>query len=230
MPVRPLLHEVLFAPVGGDGPLAGATARLAGAVEVGLLAPGERLPPERELAARLRVGRATLRQAFAALAASGHLITLRGRGGGTFAADDPPDPLAPAAGDRRALWDDRLAIETGVVAVAARRPDPQGLAILDALVAAMPVERTGAGVHRRGDTRFHVALAETTGSPRLVAAMAAVHVAAAGLSTVPADPEALARANAQHARLAAAIRARDTPRAMDAIAAHLHEGERALGL
>src|SRR3954454_24195165 len=59
--------------------------RLGSAIRLGLLAPGSKLPPERELAQRLRISRSTLRQALAA----------PGGGAGAGAADLP---LAPAAG------------------------------------------------------------------------------------------------------------------------------------
>jgi DNA-binding GntR family transcriptional regulator len=56
--------------------------RLAGRIEGGHLAVGERLPPERELAEWLGVSRMTVRQALGALAARG--LVERGVGRGTF--------------------------------------------------------------------------------------------------------------------------------------------------
>lgn len=69
---------------------------LRGAILRGELAVGERLPPERELAAQLGVSRLTLRAALATLDAAG-LITVR-RGSGyfvrDFVRDGGPDLLA----------------------------------------------------------------------------------------------------------------------------------------
>ena len=56
--------------------------RLAERIESGTLAPGEQLPPERELAESLSVSRMTVRQALASLAARG--LVERGVGRGTF--------------------------------------------------------------------------------------------------------------------------------------------------
>src|SRR5829696_1575814 len=56
--------------------------QLAGRIEAGHLAPGERLPAERELALALSVSRMTVRQALASLAARG--LVERGLGRGTF--------------------------------------------------------------------------------------------------------------------------------------------------
>ncbi|WP_176903259.1 GntR family transcriptional regulator [Nonomuraea maritima] len=53
----------------------------------GELAPGDRLPGERELAGRLGVSRMTLRQALATLERDGVLLRVPGRSGGAFVAE-----------------------------------------------------------------------------------------------------------------------------------------------
>jgi GntR family transcriptional regulator len=68
---------------------------LADEIAAGVRQPGERLPPERVLAEEFGVGRATLRRAFAALAAEGLIESHVGRG--TFVAGgylgEPPNVL-----------------------------------------------------------------------------------------------------------------------------------------
>jgi GntR family transcriptional regulator len=68
---------------------------LADEIAAGVRQPGERLPPERVLAEEFGVGRATLRRAFAALAADGLIESHVGRG--TFVAGgylgEPPNVL-----------------------------------------------------------------------------------------------------------------------------------------
>jgi GntR family transcriptional regulator len=59
--------------------------QLADRIESGALGPGERIPPERELADGLSVSRMTVRQALASLAARG--LVERGVGRGTFVRD-----------------------------------------------------------------------------------------------------------------------------------------------
>jgi GntR family transcriptional regulator len=54
-------------------------------IERGVLAPGDRLPPERAIGAQLRVSRMTLRQALARLEQRGLIV--RRRGVGTFVAE-----------------------------------------------------------------------------------------------------------------------------------------------
>jgi GntR family transcriptional regulator len=60
---------------------------LADAIAGGRLNPGDRLPTEHDLAARLGVSRMTLRQALSELALRGLVTKAVGRGGGTFVAE-----------------------------------------------------------------------------------------------------------------------------------------------
>ena len=82
--------EAVFMPVRTASTFEETVEWLGSAIRLGLLAPGDKLPPERELAGRLAISRSTLRQALTALVQSGHLVSLRGRSGGTFVAEQPP--------------------------------------------------------------------------------------------------------------------------------------------
>ena len=66
--------------------------RLATAIRLGVYPYGSTLPPERELAARMGVSRATLREAIAALRTANLVRTTRGRGGGTVVDLSPATP------------------------------------------------------------------------------------------------------------------------------------------
>src|SRR5690349_17619977 len=110
--------EAVFMPVQPASTFEETVERLGSAIRAGLLSPGAKLPPERELAKQLRISRSTLRQALTALVQSGHLVSQRGRIGGTFVAERPPltepdgEPLDQSAW---AALDYRLAIESGAV-------------------------------------------------------------------------------------------------------------------
>src|SRR5688572_31856673 len=78
--------------------------RLGTAIRLGVLAPGTRLPPERELAEQLGISRSTLRQALKTLTETGHLVATRGRTGGTFVADTPPVYAVPAVSMDLEAW------------------------------------------------------------------------------------------------------------------------------
>ena len=76
------LPDAVLRPASGNA-FENTVEQLARAIRLGVLADGEQLPPERDLAARLGVSRNTLREAIAALRDSGLVTTRRGRGGGT---------------------------------------------------------------------------------------------------------------------------------------------------
>ena len=66
--------------------------RLLTVIKLGLVAPGERFPPERELAAQLGISRLTLREAISELNQAGYVESRRGRLGGTFITYTRPAP------------------------------------------------------------------------------------------------------------------------------------------
>ena len=91
------------------------------------LKPGEKLPPERELAATLQVSRTALREAFRALAMIGAIDSRQGDG--TYVTSLEPELLfdhldyVVALNDStyENLFEARRALETGIIADAARR-------------------------------------------------------------------------------------------------------------
>src|SRR5215208_2031692 len=109
--------EAVFKPVQPPTTFEETVERLGTAIRLGILAPGTRLPPERDLAEELRISRSTLRQALTTLVQSGHLVSIRGRAGGPFVAERPP--LGQEAGGqplgdhRRSVLDYRVAVEAG---------------------------------------------------------------------------------------------------------------------
>ncbi len=229
----PLSLEAVFAPVRSHTAFEETVDRLGTAIRLGLLPPGERLPAERELCTMLGVARSTLRQALTALAQSGHLHAVRGRGGGTFVAERPPagaPPTADELGEWREVCDVRFATEVGVAALAAGRAPAEALDDLDALVAVMAGLLDDFPAYRQADVRFHVALAEATGSQRLVTATTEAQGQMTVLIAHIAHPvEVLQHANQQHARLLEALRARNASRAVQVMAAHLDGTRHVLG-
>src|SRR5215211_8866999 len=106
----------VFEPVAPPTTFEQTVERLGNAIKLGLLAPGTRLPPERELAGQLGISRSTLRNALTTLVQSGHLVSVRGRTGGAFVAERPPlaaEEAKPLGEEAWAALDYRVAIETG---------------------------------------------------------------------------------------------------------------------
>jgi GntR family transcriptional repressor for pyruvate dehydrogenase complex len=226
--------DAVFKPVQPPTTFEETVERLGTAIRLGLLPPGTRLPSERELADELRISRSTLRQAITTLVQSGHLISLRGRAGGTFVAEKPPlgqDSDAPPLGEEaRAVLDYRLVVETGATVLAVERAGEDDLERLDRLTEHMSTTQSASfEFYRRADVRFHIGLAEACHSPRLVGAMTEVQGQMSDLIQRIAHPdEVLTRSNAQHKRLIALLRRRDTSRAVRLMREHCEGTEHIL--
>src|SRR6187455_1259942 len=91
------LPAAVLRPVRGHHAFEACVEQLATAIRLGVYPRGSTLPPERELAERLGVSRATLREAIAALRAADFVSTTRGRGGGTVVDYRPQKPSARRA-------------------------------------------------------------------------------------------------------------------------------------
>jgi GntR family transcriptional repressor for pyruvate dehydrogenase complex len=229
----PVSEDAVFAPVRSQTAFEETVERLGTAIKLGLLAPGTRLPAERELCRKLGIARSTLRQALLALGQTGHLQATRGRRGGTFVADPQP-PTEQPSDELLSQWhevcDSRMALEVGVALLAAQRADAQALDALAALVDVMEEQLRHYPAYRRADVRFHVGLAESTGSSRLIAAMTATQGEMTDLISNISHPAAVLRAsNEQHLRLVRAMRAHDGPRAARVMSEHVEGTTHILG-
>ena len=159
--------------------------RLAAEIRTGAFAPGERLPSERDLARRLKVGRASVREAIAALQVQGVIETRPGSG--SFVAADAQERLPAPSGlphdaSPSDLLEARALLEPAIARLAAQRgrQDAECERLLAAMEdAADPSGPGGAAFRARWnetDRLFHLRLAELTGNP--VLAGIAGHVAA----------------------------------------------------
>lgn len=230
--IGPAGLEAVFAPVHSQTAFEETVDRLGTAIRLGLLAPGTRLPAERDLCAQLGIARSTLRQALVALGQSGHLHATRGRGGGTFVADPQP-PAAPPSPAVLAGWRDvcdrRLTVEIGIAVLAAERAPAASVDTLEELVWAIDDTLHDFPAYRRLDVRFHVGLAEASGSARLVTQMTEIQGAMGRLiSHIAHPPEVLDSANHQHRRLVAAVRRHDEAAAAREMTEHLRGTEHVL--
>lgn len=225
--------------------------RLLTVIKLGLIAPGEHFPPERELAAQLGISRLTLREAIRELHQAGYVESRRGRFGGTFITYTRP---APSVGELRRLALEhgdkltdaltfRFAVETGAAEVLAQQlataaADPPGAtgtagtagtaaeagnSRREFLLARLhDVNLAGPQDYRRLDTLFHLSIAELTGSALLTAACTDARMRLNDLlNAIPVLKLNIAHTAAQHAAIVDAILAGDPERARQAIAEHL---------
>jgi DNA-binding FadR family transcriptional regulator len=129
----------------------------------------------------------------------------------------------------RDVCDTRLATELGVAVLACDRARPEVLAPLDDLVVQMADLLDDFPAYRQADVRFHIGLAEASGSAPLVTAMTESQGAMTDLiAYIPHPAEVLTWSNAQHARLLEAIRAGDVAVATKTMTEHLRGTEHVL--
>ena len=232
--------ELLLRPVHGGNAFEETVQRLLQTVRLGLIAPGERLPAERELAGMLAVSRDTLRDALAALGGAGYLVSRRGRYGGTFVVDELPTTAAAGLGadghgaDRQlgpprsftaAQIEDALilreVLEVGAARQAASRPLPPAdratlWASLGDSVAATDED------YRRLDSRLHLVIGELAGSSSLVPLLAEVRMRVNELlDSIPSLGPNLAHSNRQHEQIVMAILTGEPDAAAQAMTEHL---------
>ena len=209
--------------------------RLLRLIKLGVVSPGQSLPPERELAALMGVSRGTLRDAIRSLRDAGYVESRRGRGGGTFVVTrsaGPPEgsvapPARPAAADVEDVLALRFVLETGAAELAAQQDlSAQSAASLRRL------EESCCSValsdYRPADSRLHLTIAELSGSASLAATVAEARARANDLlDAIPLLPRNLEHSDRQHARIVRAVLAHDAHEARTAMREHL-EGTAAL--
>lgn len=203
----------IYTPITSPSTFEATVARLGRAIRLGVLEPGARLPPERELAEHLQISRSTLRQALRTLTESGHLTAQRGRSGGTFVAANPPMSAGGREGELhrwRDLLDRRTAIELGAAQLATERAGDDRLAPLAEHTAIMRASFDDWRTFRRADVHFHICLAEASGTAWLVEAMTEVHGEFSELlDLVPHPVSVLEHATEQHRQIVQAFAEND---------------------
>jgi DNA-binding FadR family transcriptional regulator len=141
--------------------------RIAADIRAGRLAPGDRLPSERDLARRLEVGRASVREAIASLQVAGMIETRPGSG--SFVAAEAAERTREAHDASPSdLLEARALLEPAVARLAAQRgrPDPEAESLLAAMEEA--ADQDDLGGWNDCDRRFHQRIAALTGNPVLL--------------------------------------------------------------
>ncbi|MBK3646749.1 FadR/GntR family transcriptional regulator [Streptomyces sp. MBT33] len=164
----------VFAPVDSRARVDAVVRRIGDAIELGLLADGEQLPGETELAGRLGVSTVTLREALMALRQQGLVTTRRGRGGGSFVSlpEVPGDERLKArlrgwsTDELRDLGDHWAALSGTAARLAAERTEPDDLLQLRRTADEL-THAEDAAARSRVYGRFHVELAAAAQSARL---------------------------------------------------------------
>ena len=174
--IRPatLTRGAVFAPLGGAGRAGLVEKRLTDAIVLGVLAHGERLPREADLAQSLGVATVTAREALESLRDKGLIKTVRGRGGGSFVIgyQSGRAPLADArileisSVDLRDIGAYYSVIGAGAAEQAAEHASIDDVENLRRIVSITDFAEEGST--RRSEMNFHLELAALSLSARLV--------------------------------------------------------------
>lgn len=194
----------------------------------GEVAPGTRLPPERQLASTLEVGRSAVREALAALEILG-IVDVR-PGSGTYLRGSASDLLPQTLrwglliGDRNTteLIELRSGLEIYVARLAASRATPVSIAALTAHLEAMRTFGGDFAAFASADRSFHHALAESAGNGTIVDML---HVVRSLLHVYSDravhDTDSVLRAIEEHDAVLQAVAASDENSAAAAMAQHM---------
>lgn len=147
--------------------------RLISRILEGKLRFGEKLPPERDLAQLLEVGRPTVREAMKTLSVIG-LVEIR-PGEGTFVVDKHADFVAKAfswtilldRGTAAELNDVRIAIECQQARLAAQRATDEDLDRLQQALRATETSLDDVAAFTDADLKFHLAISHIAGNVAL---------------------------------------------------------------
>ncbi|KIT15030.1 FadR/GntR family transcriptional regulator [Jannaschia aquimarina] len=201
------------------------------AIRAGEFPPGTKLPSERQLMEMFDVGRPSVKEALLMLERKGFLRLQRGIA--PVVVEPTPESAMQAIGDmvqamlpdttrRSDFYDLRIMLETSAVMDAARQPNPEDLARIEAALDACAAAAGRAAAFREADVAFHRQLMAAQGN----AVAGALHAALLewGLYHPEEGPERRAihaRVVSQHRAIVEAIRSGDPLAAADAVRAHL---------
>jgi GntR family transcriptional repressor for pyruvate dehydrogenase complex len=226
-----VVSDALFRPVRSGNALEDTVARLLQTIRLGIVAPGEALPPERDLAARFSVSRDTVRDAIRELADAGYLVSRRGRYGGTFVTDPVPAAVGSAGPVDEAEIEDVLGLREILELGAARAAAARSLSAGERDILWTRLKETAnasAADYRRLDSRLHLTIGELVGTPSLVSLLADNRTRVNELlDRIPLLSLNIAHSNQQHEAIVVAILTGDSENAATQMREHL-QGSAAL--
>ncbi len=181
---RPAAPDPEFAAISPLRAVDGIAAQVREMIASGRLKPGDRLPAERDLSARLHVSRNTLREALRALEHAGIVEMRKGAAGGAFVLPGSSGVIVNGLRDLyhlgaitpQELTEARIWLSEVVVRVACERATAQDLDELDANIAAAAKAQADGDFDRRQalNRDFNLILARATRNPILSITMEGV--------------------------------------------------------
>ncbi|MFZ5650430.1 MAG: FadR/GntR family transcriptional regulator [Bacillota bacterium] len=204
----------------------------------GELQPGDRLLAERELAEKLQVSRASVREALSALNMAGILEIKHGEGiylrkAGSSDVIEPLSILMLLERNKiRNVLDVRKALEVESAGLAAERHRPEELMGMKKALQEMEEDLITGDTGEKADLRFHFAIAECTDNPLLIRLMSTMHdtmkqtLKATRKLWIASTSGTTRRLFEEHQDIYNAIASRDRERARELMYQHLYKVER----
>jgi GntR family transcriptional regulator, transcriptional repressor for pyruvate dehydrogenase complex len=195
------------------------------------LKPGDQLPAERELAQQFGVSRTAVREAIKALREKGLVEAYSGRG--TFVTNGTSQAIRQSldlvmrigqADGSAALEEVREILEPEIAGLAAKRVEEQHLATMRDAVAVMDQTLRDPEEYIEADLDFHLSLAEAAANPLILSLIDSIvgllREQRMRIFQVDGGPE---RGQFHHKRILAAVAARDSEQARQAMRDHLEQ-------
>lgn len=210
-------------------------ARLRRAIETGIYADGDQLPPERQLALAFSTARSTIRKALDQLEERG--LVVRRVGAGTFvnyagpvhdAMSDVTDLISPLQ-----LIETRYAIEPYMCRLAALHATTRDIDGIEAILKQLEAVGRDQDLFTRLDSDFHLALARASRNPLILRLYQQINTVRAHaqweqMKQIILTPEKMAIYNTQHRAIVDTLRQRDVTAAGDLVTRHLDQARQDL--
>jgi DNA-binding FadR family transcriptional regulator len=206
------------------------SAYLQRAIETGAYTEGDRLPPERQLAATFQAARSTVRRALDQLEKAG--LVSRRLGSGTFVgaastgtrrASDLADQVSPLQ-----LVEARLAVEPYTTWLAVLHATRRNLDDMEVVLAHAEQSVHDKDSFSKWDGEFHLLIAHASGNPLLINVYRQInhvrlHAQWDAMKEKILTPEVIAEYNRQHRGIFNALNQRNAQKAHALISEHLEK-------
>lgn len=210
--------------------------RLRDMIHRGELSPGDRLPPERDLAKILGVSRPTLRAGIRSLATVGILQSRQGAG--TFVAERGESPMLDSSPLRMLsalhgftsdeMFEARLALEMSIAGLAAERATSEQMTLMAEEIAGMYASLSEPEQYLVHDMKFHQTIAAASNNRILTSLMNMIAtILFDNRSKTVKRAKDLKQSAEQHHNIYRAMRERDPEVARRAMHDHLIETQKA---
>ena len=213
----------------GRGPRA-ISAYLQRAIETGAYGEGDRLPPERELAATFQAARSTVRRALDQLEKAGLVSRRLGSGtfvGATTAANRKTHDLADQVSPIQ-LIEARLAVEPFTTRLAVLHATRRNLDDMELVLKHAEESLADKDDFSKWDGEFHLLIAHASGNPLLINVYRQInhvrlHAQWDAMKEKILTPDVVTAYNRQHRAIFNALNERDAQKAYTLITEHLEQ-------